>query len=153
MKAPRTQGRPRQHPVGASPERHSAVYPMAGVEKPSPTARSTSPSASNQPESLESGTEPRLVRQLAEIGHQVRLVYRVLHRFSDHHLLYGRSGKDFGLKDFWDWFLITGLPVCGVVLQRGFLAKNKETWKQGLAVRHTLGWPVASSGDRLRKRF
>jgi hypothetical protein len=53
---------------------------------------------------LEGGAESQVARQLAEIDNQVRLVHRVLHHFSDHHLLYGHPVKDFGLKDFWDWF-------------------------------------------------
>ena len=55
--------------------------------------------------SLEGGTEPRVAGQLASVGHSVRLVHSILCYLSDHCLLYGRSVKDFGLGDFWDWFM------------------------------------------------
>jgi hypothetical protein len=110
VKVPRPQGRPRQRParlaadesydsaspdsIGASQERDSAVHSKAGVEKPPPPARPTSPGASSQPESLEGRAEPRVVRQLAKIGDPVRPVKGIIHPFSDHRLLHGHSGKD-----------------------------------------------------------
>jgi hypothetical protein len=76
------------------------------VEKPSLLAKQTSSGTSTQPESVEGGTQPQLAGQLAEIGHQVGLVHRVLPGVSDHRLFYGHPVKDLGLKDFWDWFLV-----------------------------------------------
>jgi hypothetical protein len=41
-----------------------------------------------------------VVRQLAEIGYQVRLVYRILRRLPDHCLLHGYPGKDSAIENF-----------------------------------------------------
>ena len=116
VKVPRPQGRPRQRParlaadksydsagsdsIGASPERDSAVHSKAGVEKPPPPARPTSPGASSQPESLEGRAEPRVVRQLAKIGDPVRPVQGIIHPFADHRLLHGHSGTDSPVENF-----------------------------------------------------
>ena len=73
VKVPRPQGRPRQRPASLAADKSydsAAFRSTSGVEKP-PPARPTSPGASNQPESLEGRAEPRVVRQLEEIGHQV----------------------------------------------------------------------------------
>ena len=67
VKVPRPQGRPRQRPA----ERHSAIHTPEEVEEPSSQAWSTFPGTSSQPESLEGRAESWVVRQLAEIGHQV----------------------------------------------------------------------------------
>jgi hypothetical protein len=70
------------------------------MAQPAPKARSTSSGTSAQPESLEGGTQPRVGRQLAKIGNQVRLVHRVLHRFSDYRLLHGHPCKDSPVENF-----------------------------------------------------
>ena len=41
-----------------------------------------------------------MVRQLAEIGHQVRLVYGVLRRVSGYRLLHGYPGKNPPVENF-----------------------------------------------------
>jgi hypothetical protein len=76
-----------------------AVHSKVGVAKP-PPVRSTPAGASSQPESVEGRVESRVVRQLAEIGNQVRLVHRVLHRFSNHCLLHGHPCKDSPAENF-----------------------------------------------------
>jgi hypothetical protein len=72
VRVPRPQGRPRQCPASLGADK--SYDTSEKVEEPSSKAWSTFPGTSGQPESLEGRAEPRVARQLAEIGHQVRLV-------------------------------------------------------------------------------
>jgi hypothetical protein len=79
---PRREWRNRRRRSGRPPETHEA-----------------------QQVALEGRAESWLAGQLAPIGYSVRLVYPKLCCLSDHRLFYDCPVKDFGLEDFWDWFM------------------------------------------------
>ena len=119
VRVPRPQGRPKKRPasLGADKGYDSADFRHGlrrrGIQPSIPHRQWPNRRRPGHPPrdpwgqqvSLEGGTEPRVAGQLASVGHSVRLVHSILSCLSDHCLLYGRSVKDFGLGDFWDWFI------------------------------------------------